>query len=251
MSLSGPISEIIRRVVSDIIPDQFDPTQLPGLQMWLHGDLSPVIFDSGNDISQWNDLSGNNNHATQPFAVSQPSKGTTTLNGKDVIKFDGTNFMNLAAASTFNIDNSDYEIFMVARSSSVAIEFLFSGSVLNYEMHLNLTGEPPPLVGFRFIPITGKFSDIGNNLDFTDGQGHIFGGRVDNNIGIARVDKSDSLDTETPARSSSTGSLFLGQRATGGFRLNGDIAEVLLFSRALSSSERALIENYFNSEWGV
>ncbi len=228
----------------------FEPTDIANLEMWLSGDRSPVIFDVGNDISQWSDISGNGNHATQPFAVSQPSKGTTTLNGKDVIRFDGTNFMNLPTATTLNIVNSDYEMIFVFRSSSGAIQFLTGSSTSgNYELHINLTGFGN--AALRFIPTPTKFSDIGSNGDLTDGIGHIGSGRVDNNVSTVRADRVDSLDTETPARSGVTGISFLGQRAGTFFRLVGDIADVFLFSRSLISSERTSLENFINSEWAV
>jgi len=43
----------------------------------------------------------------------------------------------------------------------------------------------------------------------------------------------------------------LGIRAGEAFLLNGDIAEIILFKRALLSSERLGLEQYLNNKWGI
>ena len=233
------------------IPLGFEPSNIPDLKLWLDGDLSPTtIGGAPNQISQWNDISGNENHATQPTSSEQPFTGLNTINGKNVITFSTDNLI-LPTATTLGIVNVDFEMFFIARSSSAAIQFLISGTTTeNYELHLNLS--PFGNAGLRFISVTGKFSDIGNDDDFSIGVAHILGGRVDNNVGIARADRIDATDTETPARSADTGILRLGIRTDGLSRhLFGDIALALLWNRALTTSERPKVENYLNLNWGV
>ncbi len=49
-----------------------------------------VGVTGGSTVTQWDDQSGNARHLT-PGAAGSPSSGTRTLNGLNVIDFDGTN----------------------------------------------------------------------------------------------------------------------------------------------------------------
>ena len=67
------------------------PTQ--GLAFWVRADTGLTL--AGTTVSQWADLSGNNRHAAQGAAASQPTVVTNALNGKPVLRFDGVNdFLN-------------------------------------------------------------------------------------------------------------------------------------------------------------
>jgi hypothetical protein len=103
-------------------------------------------------------------------------------------------------------------------------------------------------VGARFIPITpnaGDFADIGVPGAYTEGSGHIFNPRVENSgAGIITVDKVQSADTVAAAKSTPNTLLTLGVRGDLSFDLVGDIAEVLVYDRALTSGERGQVENY-------
>src|SRR3990167_8616268 len=61
-----------------------------GLKLWLDASDTSTITSSGGLVSQWNDKSGNNNHAIQGTGAAQPGTGTVKQGGKNVITFDGT-----------------------------------------------------------------------------------------------------------------------------------------------------------------
>lgn len=72
---------------SGAAPVTFQPTDLPSLQAWIDpGDPANVTLVSG-VISQVNDLSGNNRHATQGTAGNRGTIRTAELNGHDVMYF--------------------------------------------------------------------------------------------------------------------------------------------------------------------
>ena len=48
---------------------QFQPSNLPNLKLWLK---SENVILNGTKVSQWTDLSGNNNHIIQNDANKQP-----------------------------------------------------------------------------------------------------------------------------------------------------------------------------------
>ena len=65
------------------------PSQLSGLQLWLDASDTTTITESSGSVSQWDDKSGNENHVSQGTAVNQPTTGTRTINGLNVLDFDG------------------------------------------------------------------------------------------------------------------------------------------------------------------
>ncbi|MGH6885646.1 MAG: hypothetical protein ACREGK_06190, partial [Geminicoccales bacterium] len=66
----------------------FAPDQLAGLAFWYDAVQSPVV-ESGGIVEQWQDLSGNGNHAAQSNGAQRPAK-TIDVAGRQVLRFDGT-----------------------------------------------------------------------------------------------------------------------------------------------------------------
>jgi hypothetical protein len=58
-------------------------------QAWFDASDASTITESGGDVSQWDDKSGNSHSLTQGTASNQPTTGTRTVNGLNVIDFDG------------------------------------------------------------------------------------------------------------------------------------------------------------------
>lgn len=73
---------------------QFEPTEISGLKAWY--DASTLTGTDGSAVSQWLDSSGNQAHMFQPSATAQPTLQTSELNGRNVVRFDGSNdLMNM------------------------------------------------------------------------------------------------------------------------------------------------------------
>lgn len=71
-------------------PNTFSPLDLSPV-LWLDAADTATITESGGAVSQWDDKSGNGNHVTQGTAAAQPTTGTRTINGVNVLNFDGVN----------------------------------------------------------------------------------------------------------------------------------------------------------------
>ena len=83
--------------------------------LWLDAADSDTIMLNGSNVSQWNDKSTNDKHATQGGSTAQPAYTSGGLNGLNIIEFDGSND-KLTSTHTFNINNQS--VFMVARARS-------------------------------------------------------------------------------------------------------------------------------------
>jgi hypothetical protein len=69
----------------------------------------------GGHIARWEDKSGNARHATQGTSGQQPTRQTAVRNGRDVVRFDGTN--DFLATVAFG-GNQTWTRFVVFRSSA-------------------------------------------------------------------------------------------------------------------------------------
>lgn len=75
-----------------------------GAKLWLDAPDTSTITASSGSVSAWADKSGNGNNATQGTGSSQPTTGVATSNGKNLIRFDGSNDAMMVAANA-TIDN--------------------------------------------------------------------------------------------------------------------------------------------------
>ena len=78
----------------------FSITDLSSLNLWLDAADTSTITHSANAVSQWNDKSGNNNHATASSA--NPTTGSDTIDGKNVITLGSNKLIGNSAPSAAN-----------------------------------------------------------------------------------------------------------------------------------------------------
>ena len=63
---------------SGVVSAAFTPASLSGLTLWYDPSDAATITESGGAVSQVDDKSGNDYHATQATGASQPTTGTRT-----------------------------------------------------------------------------------------------------------------------------------------------------------------------------
>jgi hypothetical protein len=113
---------------------EFEPTDISGCLSWHRADRG--VTHSADLVSQVDDLSGNNNHATQSSGANKPTLVRNVVNGLPALSFDGSasylSFNTLAASLTgsdvafsvvavvknFPVNVNSNTLFSVGRSSS-------------------------------------------------------------------------------------------------------------------------------------
>ena len=70
-------------------PAAFAPDDIAGLELWLDADDDSTITEASGVVSQWDDKSSNARHFTAASG-QRPTTGSTTLNSKNVIRFNGS-----------------------------------------------------------------------------------------------------------------------------------------------------------------
>jgi hypothetical protein len=112
------VTDTVTGVKVDTTPAAIEPE----LSLWLKADAG-VTADGSGFVSQWNDQSGSGNHAVQTQAVNQPLLVAGAMNGKPVLRFDGSganlNYLEVSHAPSLVI-RSDFSVFAVVNVQSFA-----------------------------------------------------------------------------------------------------------------------------------
>ncbi len=239
---------------------------LPGassgkLRLWLKADAG-VVTNSAGLVSQWQDQSGNLNHANQTDTNSQPMLiYPAGLGGRAALWFDGSP----DAAS------GDY----LAGTASVGLSnALTAFAVYNALYNVPNWGSDVWFVGQPGGDQTSEgFAVLYGDMDFTSWPDNfsssfaipsntfrICTDRVNTNQSIVEMfDNSANTQTnfsvgisglQTPAAGYYVGGLNPGLTGDGNGRcFDGDIAEVIIYQGYLSDADRLQVENYLEQKY--
>ena len=222
-------------------------SQLPigGLHLWLKADMG--ISGSGSAISSWHDYSGLGNNATQVTSGQQPTiSATTSLNGNPVVHFNVATSQNFVLPD-FMSSGTAGEIFAVVRASSKTLKN-------------GLWRFGTKDVGDWYGDLTGNISsDFGSNLHMSGAvpsqditQFHIYELSSQPGLWQSWID-GVPLYTSTVNTVAFTTGPRLGAVWDGGswHYFSGDMAEVIVYNRTLSVSERKSTIAYLNQKYAL
>jgi hypothetical protein len=240
----------------------FVPTDISGLQLWL--DATTGLFDAttggsaattdASAVARWEDQSGNAYHVTQSDSGRRPILKTNQQNGLNVLRFDGaSNGQYLFGASNFSISGgTNRSVFTVFKRDDANLRNMIAwGSGATGALNAYT-----PEYFLRFAGTTKGYTNQGTNGSWTiwsviadgstlnDYDAYFDGG------GVATANATLSTGTTINTTSSA---LYVGTSATGpaSNNLDGDLAEVLIYDSALSTSDREAVRDYLNAKWAV
>lgn len=214
---------------------------IPAATLWLKADAITGLND-GDPVTTWEDSSANGYDATQATGANKPTYQTDELNGKPVLRFDGTDdWMETAAFSGGELANTT--IFVVAKKTadgSIA-QALYDGLIsgkrnaqVNIGSHdwtiqsggSSITGSDSDASWHVF---TATFQGSGNDSFYVDGRFDVGG------------------DTGGNALSG----LTIGSRHDQALPFGGDIAEILVYDGVLSTVQQEDVEVYLSLKYGI
>ena len=222
------------------------PRQLPDLGLWLDAsDAATVTVATG--VSVWADKSGNGRNAAQAVGGKQPAY-SSTINGKNVVTFQGTDdTMQIGANAVFNATSQT--IIIVSRQAAAANESLWYkadsnsavGVIIRYRSgttfwHYQKNDASATTLGYAANTNTNA-NVYATVLEPAAQAGYVNGSQV-------------ASATLTTAYDNNSGP-WLGSRRDIGEYLNGDVAEIIFYDRALTTAERQKIEGYLAWKWGL
>ena len=208
--------------------------------LWLDAsDPSSITKDSNGLVSQWNDKSGNNNHATQGSSGNQPAYQANGWDGtKPALYLDGSND-NMTINGTYT-NNSGVAI-MVYKPDNDNLYGLFTENRNSWTLYSNNSS-----YGSTFRTV--RLENVAN------------GQMSSNDPNIYMIEANSSAPIYTMYRDgtsiySTTGNFTFEDNITalnyGGRNLKGWIAETILLDDIPSQEERQKIEGYLAHKWGL
>ena len=238
----------------------YPTTDLPvkgGLVMWMDAaDDTTFSYSSGTSVSQWRDKSGLNNHANQSVVGNQPSRSTFNNSRKSVnFVSSGVDYLLVSANSNLALPG-DASIFIVYKPATQTTAY----AVLIDNYHGQ--GGAKGFVIQRVATNSQFYYGNGNGSGFVDTSASPWT-YTDNVIQLLSLNKASSTGTPYISGTAQTSrtvhantvqdttGLAIGTWGLGGREYNGDMCEILIFNRSLSSTEMKQVHTYLGQKWGI
>jgi len=249
----------------------FDPRAISNLALWLDASVDSSLTFNGNTVSEWRDLSGNGRHFSQSTAANQPNATTRTQNGRRVLDFDGSTSRLVGNAATLNLARNISAMTIVAvgafdvttapagQGGRYLLFFSRADNALSARLAFGataFTGGIP--AGFQLF---GRRNDADSFQEVTSTPNtspHVF--TATGNYGAAlanlRIDGTSTATTSpwlTAGNTPNNDSLAVAIAFDGssGNHVDGFIAELAVFQKALTVAEASAIERYLGAKWGI
>lgn len=213
----------------------FDPSSdISDCALWLHGG-NGVQTDGVGNVTGWLDQSGSGNNFAQAVVAEQPTYQAGVLNGNPVVRFDDSNdgmtsSLNLAAPYTVII--------------------VFDCQVDNQNNSRAIQGSNNWLIGPWANEIVHYAGGWVNAYDLK--RPNQFYTCVARNTGAASSFHVDGADRTTGAGAvGAPGTLALAAEGLYAEPLGGDIAEVIVYTRALTADEHNQVGHYLSEKYGL
>jgi len=245
------------------------PTALSDLALWLQSDTG-VTYDS-DGVSLWADQSGNANHAEQSTVAQRPAFVAHGLGRYPVLRFDGADDRLALRTVNYSAPIAGVTVCAVVRSDTTAAQIVVSFDGDRYwELALS-DGADPALARWRTTDTAAATHDLTATRSLVDPQTdthwHLLcavfeaGAAPDKRLFMdgVEVEQADAhggneLGSGPVTRfgfvgAGSQADAFDGSVAASGF-FAGDVAEIVIYDRALDESEHAQLESYFAQRYG-
>ncbi|MBK8224140.1 MAG: chitobiase/beta-hexosaminidase C-terminal domain-containing protein [Candidatus Obscuribacter sp.] len=261
ISLSGPVTIKALAYLSGVDSTvttaniQSDPNTLPvprnGLSLWLKSDFGLSL--SGTAVTGWSDLSGATtpNDASQATSGNRPAYVSSAINGFPGVSFNGTS-QYLTLANGLTDLTSGFACFGVLKPAATSAGTVFySGSsgpsdtvslqtnnsqatftAYNGSTSSSLSTGSSALTFNKFQTLDAVHSSLAS-ASMTVNSVQAASGTVQNLANVSRT-----LN-------------FVGSSSTSSGFWTGEIAELLVYSRTVTTSEQAAIEAYLASRYQI
>lgn len=216
-----------------------------GLIQWLRGS---DVTTSGSNVTVWQDISGSLNDASN--GSNQPTLVSSAVNGLPAVNFSGSQFLSVPPGMA-NFA-SGMTAMLVAKPSSVSAGarlFDYGNGASSDNVIMSL----PSSTGLTFSTFnTSTSSSATASTGVTLGNFQllesVYNGSNSANLFVngAAVANSTSMQTLNNLTRNLNN---IGQDNTGSNRFNGQLAELMIWNRALSSAERTAVEGALLSKY--
>ena len=219
------------------------PPVTTGLVMRLDADFG--VATSGTDVVTWTDIGGSGNDLSVTDGTPQLVDGA--LNGRSVVRFDGVDdALGRTGAINLPQGNSDRTVFMVANYvSGVWSGFAYGDPIDNQAFGLISAGG---VAGRLTVQGWGLANDY-RSTTVGVGAGWLVQSAVVENDELTHFKDGQEIDSNSQVYATSDGRIRLGAELDDNRRMAMDVAEILVYDRALSQSEIQMVEAYLQTQY--
>ena len=239
----------------------FSPTSIPDCVLWLDAADSNTLTLSGSNVTAWRDKSGSNYTFLCNATFRAPTYQSNGINSLPALTFSndgnaGTTVTTVLDSSSATLNNSNYSVFAVANLTAVRTwtdaQYILKGT-LNSDSFLFVGTRSSGRVA-TFTGTSGGWNDTNANTPNTNALNvvRLTGMTVSNTVLTPYYD-GNVMSTKTGTTGVIAGMRLGDAGASGqtGQGWVGQIAEILIYSSALSSAQRQAVEGYLGAKWGV
>ena len=227
------------------------PSDFADLAVWLRADSGVTFNIPTKRVSDWGDGSGNSNDVVQATVANQPLRnGYDGQNDKSYFSFDGIN--DFMTSSNNSPITTDFTIFEVSRIDAVSNNvFGWNNGAASISIGTDANGYVSTTVNDGVTSISTNTSVV-NTLSSHIGVLKKHNKRID----LEYYDSANSITTTDNDAAFDNTFLFntatfdIGSLNTSNF-LNGQLQEVIVYNRALSTTEIADIRGYLNLKYKI
>jgi hypothetical protein len=237
----------------------FSPLNLSP-ELWLDAADTTTITESSGSVSQWDDKSGNGRNLVQANSVIQPSTGTATINGLNVIDFTGSGARRLARQNDDILqDVGGGTIFAVASGVTTGtfpniISVTVNNNISLARAFLGVNVGNAAVGGRRLD--ANSFQNV-QSVPVANNTPSVIAGLYDYANANLRISLNGTQTTRTGGfqtagnTSNTTSRIIVGANDGGGGIFTGVIAEIIVTARVLTADEITSTENYLRTKWNV
>jgi hypothetical protein len=235
-------------LISTAPANGFDPRSIAGMSLWL--DAQDTTTTTGNPVTTWVDKSGAGFNATSALG---PSQGT--YNGYPVLSFNGTNQRML---SSHTVNPASHTLILVYRPATLTGNFAGNTSVFRYQPsgpyivfpYMSGTVQRGYITSYDGPPLDAGNSTLVANA-VTTSLNLVFISILSGSQQVLLNGTLQSANTQALTAGTS-GTLAIGYFPPGNNEFfQGDIGEMMVYSRALTLDERINITGYLAWKWGL
>ncbi|HJU87206.1 MAG TPA: S8 family serine peptidase, partial [Gemmatimonadota bacterium] len=204
------------------------PGAIPGLTLWLRAEALTDLAD-GDPVATWPDVSGSCNHATQASAAKRPTFRAAQVAGLPAVSFDAAD------------DGMETPVDPPQATTIVAVYASRAGAT-GHVLNGGFSFFEGPYVG-RYRAYTGKYL---NGPPVTPGRWVVQGFRQTGSRAELWIDGTEVTSTN---RTVNPGTLMLARQGTYSQVLDGALAELVVYDRALSDAELAAVHAWLHERY--
>jgi len=233
---------------SNLTTSSTQPNSISGLALWLDANNgASITYGATGNVSAWNDLSGNNRHATQASSSNQPVYVKKIINGLPALSCDEDQ-LNVSAGLGIAA-NADRTILIVAIPESAHN---------NSEIFGTSTGTMIDLGTFSSVDRL-RLRDTSHDGDLYSTTGTIPYDQP-NLISITATSGNTQAyhgntaiisTTNEHAHFDLSASVGIGGASFAGRRFHGYIGEFIVYSKVLNATELNQVWQYLSAKWGI